>query len=483
MLPKRGGVSHRMRGSPANAADQPLISQRVTRTSPAGSDARFRAVATHGAERQLSANRVGYLTLIIYVSVFYLKPWEQFPVLQGYPYMNWLAAASIVASGGALLTRSFVLRAPQVYLMAAFVGMAMASTVLAERWLGGFVWTFFELSPIFLVLILIVLHMTSLRRLRSISAVLIVLACAMVVQGLLAYGFGVDEKLFIMRQGTNVETPSEVARLRYVGVLSDPNDLAQFLLSAASLLPLLWTSGRRLGNTVKVLLPAALLLSGIYLTRSRGALVGLAVLVFLLSYPKLGRKWAITASGLALVALLLLNFSGGRAMSAGDSSAQGRIAAWSEGLQMVKSSPLWGVGYNAFSDHNDLVAHNSFVHCFAELGLVGYFLWLALITTTMVQLKFLRDAPTESGRDAASRRAAGTLRIALFTFLATASFLSRTYTMTLYILLGLGVALIAIGRQAARPVGDGLLWRSLRLTAALVVATVTVVYVAVLLLL
>ena len=35
---------------------------------------------------------------------------------------------------------------------------------------------------------------------------------------------------------------------------------------------------------------------------------------------------------------------------------------------MLKFSPLWGVGYGSFADVHELVAHNSFVHCFAELG-------------------------------------------------------------------------------------------------------------------
>jgi hypothetical protein len=43
--------------------------------------------------------------------------------------------------------------------------------------------------------------------------------------------------------------------------------------------------------------------------------------------------------------------------------------------------PVFGVSYNSFTDHHERTTHNSFVLCFAELGLLGYFTWLALVVT------------------------------------------------------------------------------------------------------
>ena len=60
-----------------------------------------------------------------------------------------------------------------------------------------------------------------------------------------------------------------------------------------------------------------------------------------------------------------------------DESNAGRLDAWSAGLGMFRQQPFFGVGYNMFTDHNEITAHNSFVLCFAELGLFGYFIWLA----------------------------------------------------------------------------------------------------------
>ena len=57
-------------------------------------------------------------------------------------------------------------------------------------------------------------------------------------------------------------------------------------------------------------------------------------------------------------------------LDASESSAQGRVQAWAEGLQMFKSHPLFGVGFGRYTDFNRLVAHNSFVHTLGELGLL-----------------------------------------------------------------------------------------------------------------
>ena len=38
---------------------------------------------------------------------------------------------------------------------------------------------------------------------------------------------------------------------------------------------------------------------------------------------------------------------------------------------MLKSHPMTGVGYDQDTENHPPVAHNSFVHTFAELGLIG----------------------------------------------------------------------------------------------------------------
>ena len=65
-------------------------------------------------------------------------------------------------------------------------------------------------------------------------------------------------------------------------------------------------------------------------------------------------------------------------ISNGDDSAYGRVEAWYEGIQMFKSSPVFGVGKGMFTDFNNLTAHNSYMLVLAELGFVGSIFFLGL---------------------------------------------------------------------------------------------------------
>jgi len=154
-----------------------------------------------------------------------------------------------------------------------------------------------------------------------------------------------------------------------------------------------------------------------------------------------------------------------------DGSAWGRLQAWSEGLQMLKYSPVWGVGVNTFRESYRLVAHNSYVHCFSELGLVGYAIWIAAIGATLALLGRAQEAePAWEESAPGVARWAAALRLSLESFLIGAMFLSRTYSVTLFLLLGLATALTGVARRTTEEPGYYVL-RPVSLAAWSVVAT------------
>jgi hypothetical protein len=93
--------------------------------------------------------------------------------------------------------------------------------------------------------------------------------------------------------------------------------------------------------------------------------------------------------------MLALDFTGGRGISAADGAD--RLEAWANGLEMFKSAPLFGIGFNAFTDLYEITAHNSFVLCLAELGLLGSTLWLALLVTTTTGLNRILGLQKKKG--------------------------------------------------------------------------------------
>ncbi len=73
--------------------------------------------------------------------------------------------------------------------------------------------------------------------------------------------------------------------------------------------------------------------------------------------------------------------------------------------------------------------------------MIGYFTWMALLVTSYIELGRLINFPAIDAQDWEIRRWAQTIRLSLTTFLAAAFFLSRTYILTLYMLIALVVAL------------------------------------------
>ena len=70
------------------------------------------------------------------------------------------------------------------------------------------------------------------------------------------------------------------------------------------------------------------------------------------------------------------------------------MEAWSTGLQLIRTHPLFGVGFGRFAEHNDITAHNTIVVCAAELGVFGLFSWVMFVLPTfrdMVIASKLRD--------------------------------------------------------------------------------------------
>jgi O-antigen ligase len=120
--------------------------------------------------------------------------------------------------------------------------------------------------------------------------------------------------------------------------------------------------------TVAVVFPVT-----IWTASRSGQLVLVAVLAAYM-LQRSGWKGLLAAAVLAGPVLLLGGRSGGEA----DESSMERLEAWSAGLHMFTSSPIWGIGKGQFTEHHIRTAHNTFMLVLAELGLVGLVLWIGM---------------------------------------------------------------------------------------------------------
>jgi putative inorganic carbon (HCO3(-)) transporter len=427
---------------------------------------------------------MGFLLTVAYVALGHLSPADVFPAFSDDRIMLWLAIAAAVATVPSLVTGKFPFRSPEVRFMLGLV-VAVPVSRLAHLWFGGMFPALSAFLTTGIVFFLIVANVHTLRRLRVLMVVFLLACLFLLYRSVAAYHSGDLESPYLLQQGVGYDPatgePTDILiRIRALGFLSDPNDFAQCLLVALPFLGLFWRPGNKLRNFLFVVAPALVILYGVFLTHSRGAVIGLGAIAVALLAKRLGKTRSLIAAVL-LVAVMLSPVGGGRESSLSEGSSAGRIIEWGTGIAMLKSSPIFGAGYDAFTNNGELTAHNSYVLCFAELGLFGYFFWLGLIVFTVTKLNTLLNSVKETDENRELLRCARVLRLSLFGFLATAWLLSRTYIVTFYMLIGMAVAVIQMlseepMRSEETEENSSPAWSPLKLTAWLEVASIVAVY-------
>ncbi len=239
-------------------------------------------------------------------------------------------------------------------------------------------------------------------------------------------------------------------RVRYRGVLQDPNELA---LAVAIGLPLAFGMGRtRGGGRALAALSFALVLACTVLSRSRGG--QLVFMTVLAAY--FVKRFGFRGLGLGAILALPLLLLGGRSGAEATSSTLERIDAWSEALSMFRSHPLMGVGLGQFGEYHYMTAHNSYLLALAELGLPGMLLFsIVVYMAAKIPVEALGTGePAIEAWAMALLAAFAGLGVGIF-------FLSFAYHYVLWIYIGLSGALYSAIRthNAAFRVRFG--WRDL----------------------
>jgi putative inorganic carbon (hco3(-)) transporter len=398
-----------------------------------------------------------YFYLLAYVVVLYVRPQEYLPEFVGSPIVP--ALLGFVAFFW-LVAQKKNFEAPQHRLMPC-LALAMFISVAMSGWMGGAVGTVVIFVPTMLLFYLIATSVDSIQRFRDMCFVLTVICCVLAVHGAeqAAAEEGIGWTGAKMIEG----------RITYLGFLNDPNDLAMaFLMTLPMTLYLASTSGSFIFRYA-YRGAAALILYGVYLCNSRGSLLAIGAMLFVYSVGRFGWVRSVIVAPMLGLPLVFLAPSRLGEISADEDSAAGRVDAWYEGLEMLRSHPVFGVGAGLFTDHHPLTAHNSFVLAIAELGVFGYFFWLAIVVFSVLMLyQLLRaerpaapraepvDSDTADTADTAGaadtavsadaahwdawQRASRALMYSLVGTLVAAFFLSRTYAPNLYLLVGLIVA-------------------------------------------
>jgi hypothetical protein len=298
--------------------------------------------------------------------------------------------------------------------------------------------------------------------------------------------------VFIM----NDDTGGVFYRVRGLGGINDPNDFAQLIVCVIPLTFIFWRPRKMFLNILLVIVPVCILLYGVFLTHSRGALLALLAVAVVAGRRRLGTIPSLLLAGGLFVAAMSLNFTGGRDISV-DAGA-GRTELWGESLQLLKSHPLFGVGFGGLPDYLGHTAHNSIAVCAAELGSFGLYFWsLFLLPTARDVLAIYSPAKVSEGEPIkpeeglypqAARKSEAVdktevnrlgrlLVLSLIGFLVTGWFLSRAFVMTLFLLGGMVEAVYQMALQQGMVAPRLRMPRALRYSGILAVSLVLLMYI------
>ncbi|MDJ0656325.1 MAG: O-antigen ligase family protein [Xanthomonadales bacterium] len=366
------------------------------------------------------------LLVCINLTLAFMRPQEFIPELYGVP----IIPVAILACGVAWFFTNKNLEGPNGFLVLLFLLVTTFSHV-ANGWFGGAA----DWLPLFGVTCVMFYFLaaasSSTRNVRILMSIFVACGLAMVLHGFQQEFYG---------QGWTGEPPI-LGRIRYIGLLNDPNDLGLFLIMGLPFIFLFYSQTRSILVKLFCATSAAAYFYAFYLTESRGTIVAAVVMIGLMVLRRFGTV-AVAAFMVPVMSLATFLPERMREISASEESANIRVEAWYAGLQMFESHLFFGVGAGRFAEFHGRTAHNTFLLVLSETGIIGFAVFIAIFGYSYFLMReaAFRRTVTEGGDVAAfeAEKATSTaLYYSLIGFLAAAFFLSRSYVVFPYLLCGM----------------------------------------------
>ncbi len=242
-------------------------------------------------------------------------------------------------------------------------------------------------------------------------------------------------------------THSIAGRVRWLGVIEDPNELAMCVSLCVPLLLGLYLLRPSWRNRILLVVGIAAFVLCIVYTKSRG---GQLVFLAALGVQFVRRYGVRGALVVALLAAPVVMF-GGRSGEEADDSKMERLDALYVAADLIRAHPLLGVGYNQFTEHHNLTAHNSYALAGAELGLPGLFLFLACLYQSLRSFLLVTKHAESHGPSRPAYIWAGSFLAAQCGLMIGVFFLSFNSSPILWTFLGLcGGFQLAVRRHEPR---------------------------------
>jgi len=406
---------------------------------------------------QPRTSQLAFFLFLLVNSTVFLRPAEIVPELLGLPIYEGLIFSCLFLSlnvvRNELLPRMLYHNPITICVMGVWLACALSHIVH-----GSAKDTVDAVTLFFKTVLYYLLLVTCVDTPRRFKAFLLnTVSCAVVMVGLCVIDYvGWIDFTFIThitdRDGQDDTGAVELVwRMRGTGIFEDPNDISM-LIVASTILCCYFLADKALSWTRWLwMAPISLMMLALFYTRSRGGLLALGAAFMSYILLRFGRGWTILAAGMGLILLPIIAGRQGE-IDLEDGTGQERIQMWAEGLDAIKSPDiLFGIGQGLYADLAGLVAHNSYVHAFVELGFFGGTFFFGCFLFSAMALFRVTDPKIEL-RHPELRRFAPYQAAILAGWGVGLFSLSRCYVVPTYMVIGMCSSFIALaGPYLKRP--------------------------------
>jgi O-antigen ligase len=333
-----------------------------------------------------------------------------------------------------------------------------------------------DLAKNLLIVLTLAGYLTTMERIRTVVRAMAFAIAAIAALSVFQYVTGTFDSAYLgFANAAMKQIAGETESWRASGPLPDPNYFGQVLVLGLPLALAMALTERRGALRLLAAAGGVAILAAIFVTFSRGALLGVAVMVAA-GVMTLRSRWLLL-SGTLLAGLVALALAPGayldrlapiwQAASAlldggqffADPALGQRVAVVTAALEMFRQNPLLGIGFGQFPvQFADFAlrggldlgapaeAHSMFLEKLAETGAVGFGLLVGMIVFALVTALRARRRLAEAGRGEAAVLV-GAMILSFAGYLTTAVFLHGDYERFLW----LGAALLLSTGAASQP--------------------------------
>jgi O-antigen ligase len=361
-----------------------VVAGRASERKPAASRRPSPAVAATAPRERLGWD---YLWLLAFTALLFFRPQDQVPGLQVLHLAELTAIAGLAAMAARRLSAGETIANINTEVVGVIaLGAVMLFTIPFSIWPGGSMHVFSDIYvKIILIFALMISTLTSPRRLRQMTWVMIAASTFIAARGVFDYVRGVN-----LVEGDRL-------RGAVGGMFENPNDLALNLVTFLAPALLIVVRDRKPSRRLLAAGCAVIMLMAIVCTKSRSGFLGLLVMGLLIAYYTVKVRPGIVAAAVVagLLALPAMPSSFWERMDSitnaetdPTGSRAARLRLIDQGLEVFAENPITGVGAGQFQNYNApgvtiekwRVTHDVWLQVASELGIFGLAVFAFLVT-------------------------------------------------------------------------------------------------------